>query len=91
MKAFSQLRKILAEATKTVVVGWDQGMPDRSLAGDFKDEFGIYIDDYNKRKSTLTVSGSEKDLVTWLSAKNGGMGYDKKDAQNMVKKAKVSR
>lgn len=77
------------EAYKEVVVDWDQDRPDRELAGDIKDEFGVYVDGYNKRKGTLTVSGSEKDLIAWLSD-NGdiGMGIQKNDAQSMVKKGK---
>ena len=66
----------LREATgRSVTVSWDMGDPN-TWAGDWQDQ-GIYLDDWNKRKGEITISGTEKALFNWLV---GDYGLSKKDA-----------
>ena len=66
----------LREATgRSVTVSWDMGDPN-TWAGDWQDQ-GIYLDDWNKRKGEITISGTDKALFNWLV---GDYGLSKKDA-----------
>ncbi len=68
--------KELREAVgRSVTVSWDMGDPN-TWAGDWQDQ-GIYLDDWNKRKGEITISGTEKALFNWLV---GDYGLSKKDA-----------
>ena len=90
MKKFNEVRQtILPEAYKQVEVDWDQDRPDRELAGDIKADFGVYIDGYSKKKGTLKVTGSEKELMNWITDTDDlGLGFDKRTAQDIIKKGK---
>tara|TARA_R110000764_G_scaffold144305_1_gene232098 strand:- start:270 stop:773 length:504 start_codon:yes stop_codon:yes gene_type:complete len=90
MKKFNEIRQtILPEAYKQVEVDWDQDRPDRELAGDIKADFGVYIDGYSKKKGTLKVTGSEKELMNWITDTDElGLGFDKRTAQGIIKKGK---
>ena len=90
MKKFNEIRQtILPEAYKQVEVDWDQDRPDRELAGDIKADFGVYIDGYSKKKGTLKVTGSEKELMNWITDTDDlGLGFDKRTAQDIIKKGK---
>jgi len=92
MKKFKELREgqeSVDEAYKQVEVDWDQDRPDRELAGDIKADFGVYIDGYSKKKGTLKVTGSEKELMNWITDTDElGLGFDKKTAQGIIKKGK---
>ena len=68
--------KELREAVgRSVTVSWDMGDPN-TWAGDWQDQ-GIYLDDWNKRKGEIIISGTEKALFNWLV---GDYGLSKKDA-----------
>ena len=90
MKKFNEVRQsILPEAYKQVEVDWDQDRPDRELSGDIKADFGVYVDGYNKKKGTLKVTGSEKELMNWITDTDDlGLGFDKRTAQDIIKKGK---
>jgi transcription antitermination factor NusG len=90
MKKFNEVRQsILPEAYKQVEVDWDQDRPDRELSGDIKADFGVYVDGYNKKKGTLKVTGSEKELMNWITDTDDlGLGFDKRPAQDIIKKGK---
>ena len=85
MKDFHELR----EQALQIKVDFDQDM-DRELAGDLRDEFGIYVDDL--KRGVLTVTGDKKDLMKWLMDKGDlGYGYDKRTADSIVRKGKKTR
>ena len=78
MKTFFQLR----EATeKRIVVSWDMGDP-REYSNEWEEQ-GIYLQDWDKRKSTITIEGEEKVLLSWLV---NDYGMDKREAQKEVRK-----
>ena len=80
MKTFFQLR----EATeKRIVVSWDMGDP-REYSDEWEEQ-GIYLQDWDKRKSTITIEGEEKVLLSWLV---NDYGMDKREAQKEVRKGK---
>ena len=53
-------------------------------AFDWQDQ-GVYLDNWDKRKMEIEISGTEKDLLAWLV---DDYGMDKKDAQKEIKKGK---
>lgn len=71
------------EAFKELELNWDMDDP-REYQGDMQD-VGVYLDKWDKRRSTIIVSGDEKDLLKWLVS---DYGFDKKEAQAEVRKAK---
>ena len=78
------LKTIINEAAgKSVTLSWDMGNPNK-YAGDWQDQ-GIYLDDWNKRKGEITISGTDKDLLNWLV---DDYGMDKREAQQEIKKGK---
>ena len=80
MKTFFQLR----EATEIrIVVSWDMGDP-REYSDEWEEQ-GIYLQDWDKRKSTITIEGEEKVLLSWLV---NDYGMDKREAQKEVRKGK---
>jgi hypothetical protein len=80
MKTINQIR----EATgREITLDWDFGDPEE-YAFDWQDQ-GVYLDNWDKRKMEIEISGTEKDLLAWLV---DDYGMDKKDAQKEIKKGK---
>jgi hypothetical protein len=74
----------LLEATgREITLDWDMDDPGE-YAADWQDQ-GVYLDDWNKRKMEIEVSGMEKDLLKWLV---DDYGMDKREAQNVIRKGK---
>ena len=72
------------EATgREITVDWDFGDP-TDYHADWQDQ-GVYLDDWNERKMTIDISGTEKDLLKWLIDDHG---MDKREAQNVIRKGK---
>ena len=69
------IKELREDVGRSVTVSWDMGDPN-TWAGDWQDQ-GIYLDDWNKRKGELTISGTEKALFNWLV---GDYGLTTKDA-----------
>ena len=69
------IRELREAIGRSVTVSWDMGDPN-TWAGDWQDQ-GIYLDDWNKRKGEIIISGTEKALFNWLV---GDYGLSKKDA-----------
>ena len=83
-EGFKARKWLISEATgREIVLDWDMDDP-REYAADWQDQ-GVYLDDWNKRKMEIEVSGAEKDLLKWLV---NDYGLDKKDAQNVIRKGK---
>ena len=79
------LQKTISEAAgKEITVAWDQDDP-FAYAGDWSDEYDIYLSDWDEKKDVITVSGTEKDLMNWLTSE---AGMDKKQAQSEIKSGK---
>jgi len=84
MKRLGIKESIVNEATgKEITLDWDMDDP-REYQDDWQDQ-GVYLDDWNKRKMEIEVSGAEKDLLKWLI---DDYGMDKKEAQNVIRKGK---
>ena len=82
MKTITEIRT-LKEANKRIEVDWDMGDP-REYQDEWQD-VGVYLDDWNERKSIITVDGNEKDLLNWLL---NDYQMDKKDAKDVLRKGK---
>ena len=73
----------ISEGNKEIEVEWDMGNP-KEYGDDWQDQ-GVYLDNWNKNKGTITLNGDEKDLLSWLT---NDYGLDKKDAQTLIRKGK---
>ena len=74
----------LDEATlRVITLDWDMGDP-REYQADWQD-IGVYLDDWNKRKMEISISGTDKALLQWLV---DDYGIDKKLAQQLISKGK---
>ena len=83
--AAKDLQKTISEAAgKEITVAWDQDDP-FAYAGDWSDEYDIYLSDWDEKKDVITVSGTEKDLMNWLM---DAAGMDKRQAQSEIKSGK---
>ena len=82
MKSIRELREA---AGRSVTLSWDMGDPDQ-YAGDWQDQ-GIYLD--NVGKGEITVSGTVKDLSTWLVADYGMSASQAQQAIKTGKRVKV--
>ena len=72
------------EATgREITIDWDMDDP-REYKADWQD-VGVYLDDWNKKKMEIDISGTEKDLLNWLA---DDYGMDKKNAQLIIRKGK---
>ena len=77
-------KETVSEATgREITLDWDMDDPGE-YAADWQDQ-GVYLDDWNKRKMEIEVSGMEKDLLKWLV---DDYGMDKREAQNVIRKGK---
>ena len=84
MKRLGIKESTVSEATgREITLDWDMDDPGE-YAADWQDQ-GVYLDDWNKRKMEIEVSGMEKDLLKWLV---DDYGFDKKEAQNVIRKGK---
>ena len=80
-----EVKKVMYEATgKEITVAWDMDDP-YAYAGDWSEEYSIYLSDWDERKGVITVSGTEKDLMKWLTSE---AGMDKRQAQSEIKSGK---
>ena len=73
------------EAHKEIVVPWDMDDP-KEYADDFL-EVGVYLNQWDKRKGTITVDGDEKDLLKWLTDEDA-MAMSKGEALKYIRKGK---
>ena len=84
MKRLRIKESTVLEATgREITLDWDMDDPGE-YAADWQDQ-GVYLDDWNKRKMEIEVSGMEKDLLKWLV---DDYGMDKREAQNVIRKGK---
>ena len=83
MKTFKQIRNINEATGRAITLDWDMGDPEE-YAFDWQDQ-GVYLDDWNKRKMEIDISGTDKDLLKWLV---DDYGMDKREAQNVIRKGK---
>jgi len=80
-----EVKKVIYEAVgREITVAWDMDDP-FAYAGDWSDEYNIYLSDWDERKDVITVSGTEKDLMNWLM---DAAGMDKRQAQSEIKSGK---
>ena len=81
---YEYLYEGINEATgREITLDWDFGDPEE-YAPDWQDQ-GVYLDNWDKRKMEIEISGTEKDLLKWLT---DDYGMDKKEAQNVIRKGK---
>ena len=83
MKTFKELRQLINEANKSVVVDFDMGDP-MDYASEWEAE-GIFVVNWDKRKNKLTVGGHPNDLNNWLT---GTYGMGRGDARKAMSKAR---
>jgi hypothetical protein len=77
-------QRLLSEAIgRQLTLTWDMGDPNK-FAGDFQDS-GVSLDDWNKKRGDVTVSGTEKNLYDWLI---NSYGTTKKDAHLEIMRGK---
>jgi len=84
MKTIKELREA---AGREITVAWDMDDP-FAYAGDWSDEYNIHLSDWDEKKDVITVSGTEKDLMNWLTSE---AGMDKKQAQSEIKSGKRTK
>ena len=82
-RGFKEHVELLEATGREITLDWDMDDP-REYQQDWQDQ-GVYLDDWNKRKMEIEVSGMEKDLLKWLV---DDYGFDKKEAQNVIRKGK---
>ena len=77
------IRELREASGRQLTLTWDMGNPNK-YAAVWQDQ-GIYLDDWNKRKGEITISGTEKALFNWLV---GDYGLSKKDAHLEIMRGK---
>ena len=82
MKAF---KAFINEANLEIEIPWDQDDPN-SYADDFQ-EFGVYLNGWNKRGGFISLEGEKKALLKLLMDPDT-FEMDKKEAMGWIKKGK---
>jgi hypothetical protein len=77
------IRELREASGRQITLNWDMSNPNQ-YAADWQDQ-GVNLDNWNKSKGQIVISGNEKNLYDWLVNE---FGLPKKDAHLEIMRGK---